>query len=248
MKPKHPRRTTPLTTEEKQIYLKAQAGDQAAITEILHKNRGLVHRMAYRYARPENDLEELVQVGQIGMLRAIELFDVNRGFQFSTYATCWLRQAIGRFVCSSDRVIHVPAAKAFKTQIPVASLDALMDDGSQSFGDGMEGEPVDMDADMNRQDQGQLIDWALGRMPLRLARIIRLRHGIGGGTPKSLRRIAHIMGISAERVRQLERRAFKRLRLILRRCELGLPSKSERIPFEDCPIPSAEFFELLRAA
>lgn len=222
---------SPLSPKSRALHRRAQAGDQAAITEILLANRGLVGTYAWKYCGPENDVQDLMQMGDLGMLRAIQLFKISRGCKFSTYASFWIRQAILRFVSSVDRTIPVPGYRAYKDKPYCDSMDTFIsgdEDGVTTFKDTLLAEDVDFDAPMMAAQDSELLDWALAHLDVRLARILRLRHGIGGGTPKTLRQLARVFGVCAERVRQLERRALRELRLILKRRDLGISTASKR--------------------
>lgn len=223
------KKKSPLTSEQQKLYRKAKAGDPAAISEIIQSNKGLVAKVAWHYLEPENDIGDLIQMGQIGMLRAIQKFEVNRGCKFSTYATFWIRQGIARFVGATDRTIRVPAHRIYKDKPHCDSLDAFLTSAEEgTFTSTLKAPEVDLDAPMIAAQDNELLDWALGHLDVRLARIVRLRHGIGGGTPKTLRQLARVFGVCAERIRQLERRATRELRDILKRRELGIPSKTKR--------------------
>lgn len=85
------------------------SGDKHAITKIINANERLVWKIARSYSTRGVDVEDLVQEGKIGLLKAIEKFDPERGIKFSTYATWWVRQAIGRYVSLNSTSATVPA-------------------------------------------------------------------------------------------------------------------------------------------
>lgn len=96
MKPKPP----PKGSELRNLVRKAQAGDRQARNEMVVRNMGLVEKPATYFARrnPGIDLDDLWQAGRIGLIRAVEKFDVMRGFKFSTYADHWVRQELRRMI------------------------------------------------------------------------------------------------------------------------------------------------------
>jgi len=100
----------PLLTaeEEAELLQRAQAGDEQARDRLVECNLRLVLSIARRYVRPGLPLEDLVQEGAIGLIKAINHFDTNRGLRFSTYATWWIRQAIGRAADSQSGLIRLP--------------------------------------------------------------------------------------------------------------------------------------------
>lgn len=101
----------PLLTaeEEKSLALRAQQGDEEARKRLVEANMRLVINVARNYSCPAFSLEDLVQEGAIGLLKAISKFDPSRGYRFSTYAMFWIRQAIGRSVENKSRAIRLPA-------------------------------------------------------------------------------------------------------------------------------------------
>jgi RNA polymerase primary sigma factor len=101
----------PLLTaeEEKTLALRAQQGDEEARKRLVEANMRLVINVARNYSCPAFSLEDLVQEGAIGLLKAISKFDPSRGYRFSTYAMFWIRQAIGRSVENKSRAIRLPA-------------------------------------------------------------------------------------------------------------------------------------------
>lgn len=95
--------------QEKDLILKAQAGDDHAVWSLIESNMGLCRRWAAKSPRPRwMDLEDLVNEGVIGLKRAIELFKVDKGFAFSTYAVHWIRQAIQRKVEGNYYDVYTP--------------------------------------------------------------------------------------------------------------------------------------------
>ncbi len=94
--------------EEHELLERAQAGDEEAQTRLIESNLRLVISVARRYARPGLPLEDLVQEGAIGLIKAIQNFDLSRGLRFSTYAIHWIRQAVGRAADAQTNLIRLP--------------------------------------------------------------------------------------------------------------------------------------------
>lgn len=94
--------------EEQELLKRAQQGDENAQTRLIESNLRLVISVARRYVRPGMPLEDLVQEGAIGLIRAIRNFDVNRGLRFSTYAIHWIRQSVGRAADAQTNMIRLP--------------------------------------------------------------------------------------------------------------------------------------------
>lgn len=116
--------------EEERLLLRAQAGDDVARAEMLEKHRGLVCSVARKFECPTMELQDLIQEGIIGLARAIDLFDPGRGFQFSTYAVHWIRQAITRAIDNKARLIRMPVNTgyaAIRVQRAQQALTAALD-------------------------------------------------------------------------------------------------------------------------
>lgn len=116
-------------TQEKVLARRIEAGDPAAKRELIEANLKLVVAIARNYteaARPM-EFEDLVQEGNIGLIRAVEKFDWRKGLKFSTYGTWWIRQAIGRAIADKSKTIRLPVhvfEKARKVEIAVVNFEA----------------------------------------------------------------------------------------------------------------------------
>src|SRR5579859_8178584 len=102
---------SPLLTPEEEIILTraVQAGDKLAKHRLIESNMRLVINIAKTYRNRSIPLEDLIQEGAIGLMQAAERFDPDKGFRFSTYATHWIRQAIGRAIDNKGKAIRLPA-------------------------------------------------------------------------------------------------------------------------------------------
>jgi RNA polymerase primary sigma factor len=111
--------------QEISLSRRARAGDQRARKKLVERNLRLVIPVAKRYRGMGLPFEDLIQEGNIGLMKAVERFDPERGFRFSTYATWWIRQAIGRAVADKGRTIRVPVYMGQKMRKTIRTFNEL---------------------------------------------------------------------------------------------------------------------------
>jgi RNA polymerase primary sigma factor len=223
--------------------------------ELVRTNARLVISIAKRYQNLGLPLMDLIQEGNIGLLRAIDRFEPARGLRLSTYATWWVRQAINRAVANQGRTVRLPAYlqdRLHKMQrvaqdleqtlgrapneeeladvleitpddvhtmrtaaVPVSSLDDPIneDDDESPVAQLEDTEVIPLDELVARRMLREAMERALEELPARYAMILRMRYGMDGDKPRTLEYIAQKLNLSRERVRQIERDAFSRLRL-----------------------------------
>jgi RNA polymerase primary sigma factor len=240
--------------EELKLAKRAAAGDGRARRRLVEANLRLVIAIARRYTNSGVPLIDLIQEGNLGLMRAAEKFDYRRGCHFGTYATWWIRQAISRAAGEQSRLIHlpehvatrlrkvrrvaaqisqesgqdpVPAQIATAANMPIeevddllhvteqpVSLDAPSDvDNRLSLADTLEDPMTMAPADIASQHLlGEELHRALSNLTQRERDVIRLRYGIGDGRSRTLLEVGKELGISRERVRQLEMVALAKLR------------------------------------
>ena len=224
--------------------------------ELARSNARLVISIAKRYQHLGLQLMDLIQEGNIGLLRAIDRFEPSRGLRLSTYATWWVRQGISRAVANQGRTIRLPAylqdqlrqlyqvsqtleqslgrapndaelaARLAVTPTDIQSLravatpvvsldDPLSDDDDESALEQVEDTQVTpVDDLVARRLLREAVERALEELPARYALVVRLRYGLNGAQPHTLENIAQKLSVSRERVRQIERDAFTRLRTL----------------------------------
>jgi RNA polymerase primary sigma factor len=247
-------RAHPLLTAAEEIELakRIERGDLAAKDRMINANLRLVVSQARRYQGHGLAMEDLVQEGMLGLIRAVEKFDWRRGFKFSTYGTLWIRQAIQRGLQNHGRTIRVPvhvaqrqvkvrkiesdlntklgreptdeeiAAVAELTVDDVAELRELSrgltsldqpigDDGETALGDLLASERPEPVEEIAESDRDNRVHEIVGQLPEAERNVIRLRFGLAGDEPRTLRQVGSELGISAERARELESRGLSRL-------------------------------------
>jgi RNA polymerase primary sigma factor len=222
---------------------------------LVRSNARLIISIAKRYQNLGLPLMDLIQEGNIGLMRAIDRFEPSRGLRLSTYATWWVRQAINRAVANQSRAIRLPAylqdrlhkmhrvsqeleqelghtpndeelADSLEVTpkdvevlrsaaVPVVSLDAPIsnDDDEAPMAQLEDTDVVPLDDLVARRILRESMERALEQLPARYAMIVRMRYGMDGDRPRTLEDIAQKLNLSRERVRQIERDAFTRLRL-----------------------------------
>jgi RNA polymerase sigma factor (sigma-70 family) len=256
---------TDLSPEERAELERLIAEGERARQRLVEANQGLVWQIARRYADAGMDVEDLVQEGNIGLLHAIEKFDPDLGYRFSTYATWWIRQAIARAVADQSRTIRLPvhagealmrlerAREQLTTELGrepdlaeiaerakvdpnwarelveagtrPTSLDRLLgEDQETSLADLVPDASADAEAALERLATSDAVQRALAMLSERERQVLTLRYGLADGIPRTLSEVAEILGISRERVRQIEAEALRRLRREGQRQLLALAS------------------------
>lgn len=244
-----------LTREEENKYARAAAkGDPAAKEKLINANLRFVVNVAKKYQNQGLPLSDLISEGNIGLMNAIERFDVEKGYHFISYAVWWIRQAILKAICEKSRMIRLPLNRANElVQIEKARkmiqsskgnepemrdiADAVnMDEehvtdlinisrdlvsletpvyaekDSSSLGDFIEDDgykhPEDVAMEKSLRED---IDEVLHTLTEKESDIIQHRFGLNGRHPLSLKEIGDKYNLTKERIRQIEKKALKRL-------------------------------------
>jgi len=250
---------SPLLSAEEEVHFarRAQRGDEAARNRMIESNLRLVVKISRRYMNRGLPLLDLIEEGNLGLIHAVEKFDPERGFRFSTYATWWIRQTIERALMNQTRTIRLPihvvkeinvylrAARQLAQQLdhePSAEeIAALLDIPSSEVKHmlglnervtsvdtpiGREGERsiIDAIADENNTDPAMLLqeddlyinmdDW-LAQLNDKQRDVVERRFGLHGHKSATLEQVGEEIGLTRERVRQIQMDALKRLRRIL---------------------------------
>lgn len=243
-----------LTREEEDAIARAAAqGDKAARDKLAAANLRFVVNVAKKYQNQGIPLADLINEGNIGLLHAIERYDVNKGYHFISYAVWWIRQAILKAICEKSRMIRLPLNRANElVQIEKArrtmegsssdeeiqeiarilDMDAshvadlinisremvslespvYTDKDASSIGDFLEDTTYKAPEEQAIENAlKEDIDAVLATLTQKEAEVIRYRFGLNGYTPMSLKEIGDRFNLTKERIRQIEKKALKRL-------------------------------------
>lgn len=248
----------PLLTQEQEIELakRIEQGDEEAKNKLIESNLKLVISVAFRYTGQGLDLMDLIQEGNLGLIRAVEKYDYRKDVRFSTYATRWIRQAITRAIADRASIVRIPvfmkerfaklsrqireleqmigreptieeiekhtgqSRKIIEEYKKIThdfnnlfSLDEMIQGTDQiPLVESIQSDAPELDARLIEEENRAAVQRAISYFDERTQKIIRLRFGLDGAEPKTLKEIGDEFGLSREWIRRILMKAVRSLR------------------------------------
>lgn len=200
----------PLSKTEEEFYLRRYfEGDKNARDKLIEHNLRLVAHIAKRYSSSEQEMEDLISIGIIGLIKAIDSFKGDKGYKISTYASKCVENEI---------LMHIRATKKIKAEVSMNTIIGTDKDGNDmELVDTIEANSKDaIDTIYNKIMSEQVIKYINTKLPERERYIMNLRYGLNGYDQKTQQQIADELGISRSYVSRIETKIQKKLNKYLK--------------------------------
>lgn len=241
--------------EEREVAKQVSEGDEGALRRLINANLRLVVTIAKRYLGQGLTFLDLVEEGNLGLIRAAGKFDYQKGFRFSTYASWWIKQSITRAIANQSKSIRIPIhiyqliTRYLRLEDRMAAGEFNEKDASEALGisikkvrlvkdliHGIRSEELEITAEALQKlssestqeastsaedlitvqlENEELASYVAKYLSPREQQILKIRYGLDDGRPRTLAETGRMIGVSRERIRQIEKRALQKLKIML---------------------------------
>lgn len=203
------RKYQPLTKEqEQQLTTLVKLGDEQARKTLIEHNLRLVTHVAQAYYHPSVELLDLIQEGNIGLIEAVDRFDPELGYQFSTFAVWWIRKMILLYLGKDEDKVSLDLPILGEAGEILRLGDTIIDEENTLGGQSCEKQGVRLEHEQSMQQMRE----RMAKLPMREKEVLIMLYGIGLKRALSPQEVARLQGVSPRRIRQIRDKALRRLK------------------------------------